>query len=479
MYLNEIDPNYLIENTQFECKVKLDEKNPLSWVKTVGGFANSKGGIIYLGVEDKTNKLIGFTKEEIDKEKNLFYNQIKQHMANIPTILSNVIPYKINGSERYLLKFVIKESEIKPIIIKFNEMPMIFKRRDGYTNAATIEEISQMSLSFKSPSFDEQVTDITYRREDFSDFFNFYSIRNNGNYPTDKELGSIGFFNNDMKLKRGAYLFSDNYKGEETKVVCSLYRGITRGDDYIISSNSYSGNLIRVYNFINEYIQARMNHGFIKMSDRRVDVDSYPNRALFEAIINSLAHRDYFLSNSQISVDLFQNRISISSPGSLFNTGDLDMTFDLHALLSSRRNELISKIFVFSKAMEAKGTGFEKIEDDYKNADSYHKPYIFSKNNQFTIILPDLTNENGVMVDSDRIIIVNKIENSSRFDSSILSYCYSIKRTAKEISEYVHASNSTFFRNILQNLVNQKYLDVSKEGNTSVYLSNQDIVKLK
>lgn len=48
------------------------------------------------------------------------------------------------------------------------------------------------------------------------------------------------------------------------------------------------------------------------------------------------------------------------------------------------------------KAMEDKGTGFEKILEDYKNVDLKYKPFIFAKNNQFSIVLPDLTNKDGV-----------------------------------------------------------------------------------
>ena len=48
------------------------------------------------------------------------------------------------------------------------------------------------------------------------------------------------------------------------------------------------------------------------------------------------------------------------------------------------------------KAMEDKGTGFEKILEDYKNVDLKYKPFIFAKNNQFSIVLPNLTNKDGV-----------------------------------------------------------------------------------
>ena len=49
-----------------------------------------------------------------------------------------------------------------------------------------------------------------------------------------------------------------------------------------------------------------------------IGVDAYPARALFEGIINAIAHRDYFLDGTQIQVDMFKNRLEISSPGSFF-----------------------------------------------------------------------------------------------------------------------------------------------------------------
>ena len=45
------------------------------------------------------------------------------------------------------------------------------------------------------------------------------------------------------------------------------------------------------------------------------NIDAYPQRALFEGIVNAIAHRDYFLDGTQIQVDMFKDRLEISSPG--------------------------------------------------------------------------------------------------------------------------------------------------------------------
>ena len=71
MIPQDVFSQYDVENNKFECKSRLDKENVLGWLKTIDGFANGTGGIIFLGVEDKTNKLIGYDASDIDKEKQL------------------------------------------------------------------------------------------------------------------------------------------------------------------------------------------------------------------------------------------------------------------------------------------------------------------------------------------------------------------------------------------------------------------------
>ena len=59
MFLEEIIDNVQLENDKFECKGILNREDVIGWLKTIAGFANASGGDFYIGVEDKTNKLIG------------------------------------------------------------------------------------------------------------------------------------------------------------------------------------------------------------------------------------------------------------------------------------------------------------------------------------------------------------------------------------------------------------------------------------
>ncbi len=479
MILTDIYPEFSVENGTYESKVRLDRDNILGWLKTIAGFSNAKGGYFVVGVEDKTNKLIGFALDELDKEKLFFYNQIKEHFDTLPEIESNTVGYEINGNKRYILIFHILESHIKPVILKMQGAPLIYMRRDGYTNYATVEEIMKMAKYSINPKYDKDKTDITFDFNNFTKLKQFY-FENTQKELTIKDLESINFYDENNKLYKGSNLFRDDYDGKDLHVVFCLYEGFTRGDNVILSTNEFKGNAIDCYKFLYDNVNFRMNHGFVKKDTTRVDTDAYPKRSLFEAIINSIAHKDYYIEGSSIYVNMFKDRLVISSPGSPYGMDELDKTYNFSSFASKRRNELICAIFVLCHAMEAKGTGFEKIIDDYKNQDEKHKPFIYSKNNQFSIVLPDLTYSEGVNVDNESIVIQAKINNTTRFDISVLSYCFSSSHSTKEISEYLNISNSTYLRKqVIANLVNQSFLLESKKGNKVVYSTNKDKVSLK
>ena len=91
--------------------------------------------------------------------------------------------------------------------------------------------------------------------------------------------------------------------------------------------NRFQGNIVDTINFIMEFVKQRMNHTFLKLANSRVTIDAYPERALFEGVINAIAHRDYFLDGTQIQVDMFKDRLEISSPGSFYQGEKIKKTY--------------------------------------------------------------------------------------------------------------------------------------------------------
>ncbi|MBQ0050944.1 MAG: putative DNA binding domain-containing protein [Treponema sp.] len=479
MLLDELIDISAIETVNMETKLKLDRTNVEGWLKTIAGFSNASGGKFFIGVEDGTNKLIGFDRNGADKERNFFNNQINEHIFPRPLYHISFIRYENNQRELFVIQVDVKESPVKPIILKFNNVPSIYMRREGFTNGATYEEIISMSIQSQKAQYDVTDSDLNYNRADFSKLLQFYSEHNEGKDLSDKALASLGFFNKDKKLKNGAFLFADGCKDSKTEVMCSVFSGFNKGSERVVTVNRFTGCLTDSLAFMMEFVKQRMNHSFIKHADGRENIDSYPERALFEGFINAIAHRDYFLDGTQIQLDMFKDRLEISSPGSFYQGEKIGKTYDLSNVISKRRNELICGILVKCNVMEAAGTGFDKISQDYEKADSNHKPFIYSTSDHFTLVLPDLTFTEGVS-GGKALLKIDFIpaKNATEHDEKVLAYCFEKSRKVAEIANFLGLSNSSYLREkILQNLESQGYLIKITSGRTNLYRTNPDLVK--
>lgn len=480
MFLEEIVEGIQIENDKFECKSILNRDDVVGWLKSIAGFANASGGDFYIGVEDKSNKLIGFDRKKVDNERNYFNNQINEHLVPRPQMNISFIRYEIKKKERFIIRVHIPESVIKPVILKYKNIPSIFMRRDGFTNGATYEEIIEMSIKSKNTQYDIMASDVKYNPEKFSMLRKFYSEHNEGKELKEKALQSLGFYNGEGYLLNGAVLFSDDYNEKKTEVQCSVFSGFNKGSERIVTINRFSGNIISVINYMMDFVNQRMNHSMIKLNDTRINVDAYPKRALFEGVINSIAHRDYFLDGTQIQVDMFKDRLEISSPGGFYRGEKLGKTFDLSGIISKRRNELITGILVSCNVMEAAGTGFDKIMEEYEKEDIKHKPYIYSSSDHFTLVLPDLTYENGVGDSSIPMLNFVPVPNGTEHDGKVLSFCYYQARKVSEIAKYLEVSDSTYLRKqVLGNLEKNGYLEKNKVSRAMFYKTKPEMVELK
>ena len=477
MYLEEIIEDVQLESDRFDCKSKLNRDDVIGWLKTIAGFANASGGDFYIGVEDKTNKLIGFDRTAADNERNYFNNQVNEHLVPRPQMTISFVRYEIKGKERFIIRVHVWDSAIKPVILKYKNIPSIFMRRDGFTNGATYEEIIEMSVKSKNTQYDILTSDVKYDTSKFTMLREFYSAHNDGKVLTEKALQSMGFYNEEGLLANGALLFADDYQEKKTEVQCSVFSGFNKGSERIVTINRFHGNIISVINYIMEFVTQRMNHSMIKLGDTRKNIDAYPQRALFEGVINAVAHRDYFLDGTQIQVDMFKDRLEISSPGSFYRGEKFGKTYDLSGIISKRRNELIASVLVSCNVMEAAGTGFDKIVEEYKDENEAHRPYIYSSSDHFTLVLPDLTYMDGVEDSSCPVLMFAPVENGTEYDDKVLSFCYYQAHKVSEIAEFLGISDSTYLRKqVLGNLVAQGYLEASKISRAMYFKTNPDMV---
>jgi predicted HTH transcriptional regulator len=71
----------------------------------------------------------------------------------------------------------------------------------------------------------------------------------------------------------------------------------------------------------------------------RIDIPQYDLAAVFEAIVNAVAHRDYAQHGTRIRLHLFANRLELSTPGGLPDSLSID-SMDANSI--SRNETLVN-----------------------------------------------------------------------------------------------------------------------------------------
>ena len=126
-------------------------------------------------------------------------------------------------------------------------------------------------------------------------------------------------------------------------------------------------------------------------------------------------------------------------------------------------------------------SGFDKIMQDYEATDEAHKPFISSDGENFTLTLPDLTFQKGVVgEDNENPDVIMPCHPFSEYDERVLSCCYTKPRSIIEIASFLGIMPSTYLRkNILEKLVEAGYLFASKKGRAAYYKTITSKVELK
>ena len=485
MIFEDLKINQNIETKKIEFKGTIGEGKDedgdcieKGWLKTITAFANSSGGTMYIGVENGTHKIMSYTYDELDKITLMVRRQIKNRIE--PHINYEIKEIKIPLEDRYILSITVYRNKILPVFLHIKEAALVYIRYFGSTILANSEQIKELVLLSEDVTYDGFITDIKYKKDYFSSLFKKANSKR-GEELTEKILFSSNLIDSNNYLRKGALLFKDDYDGTLTRLDCTIYPGIDKGSRVFVNAKTFCGPILNVidetYNFIDTYY----NGGYSKDDTGRKEIINYPKRSLFEGLVNAFAHRNYFIFNSQIQVDIFKDRLEIASPGSLLINVDSDKIYNIADLRPTRRNEIIARILETCHYMENQGTGFDIICSEYKSHDEAHRPFIKINPDSFILVLPNLTYEPGIVEDDNYLPNVYVEHNGlTERDYKILSFCYMKSRTLKEIAVFINMQVSSYLRNdIMQKLINKQYIIYFDSKTKPKYLANRDYVLVK
>lgn len=483
MKINELLPNINSENYNVEFKARLlsgvdkqKNDNELKWLKEIVAFANTQGGILFVGVNDKTHELEPLSSSEIDEEAKLLYQKVEERIE--PDIRFKIVEIPLGNAypDQAILRIDISKSNKTPVYVHANGIPVCYIRQFGRVKIASPEQIADLVVKSTRIAYDLILTSETYRQEDYRKMRIKYEEKNPGKSMDEKTLISFGFMDEGGHLSKGSLLFKDDCADSITLAKCSVYPGFDKGGDVVTASESYEGCLLDVIDKVMNFIMNHSTVGYRKTEDSRIDLSSFPKRALFEGVINAFAHRNYFIFGSEIQFDIFKDRLEITSPGSLLGGKNLEQEKQISKIMPKRRNELICKIFESLHMMEAKGTGFDRISEVYSGAMESQKPFVSCNDDYFALTLPDLTFQKGVIGEDNPYPEIHLLRGiASPYDEKILSCCYIKERSILEIAAFLQISPSSHLRNdILGRLVQEGYLFKRQKGKAFFYLTNRE-----
>ncbi len=455
-YLVEILDKSEFENKEYEYKLKLESEVDKieKWAKTIVAFSNCIGGTIFVGVNND-GIAIGLNKKEIDETKKLVLRTIDRYI--FPHVEVEFETYKIKDS---LYVLGIKVEFVNEIVIfkidDYNEK--VYVRENGSSVPASISKI--LKLGKRKFGIDNQLLSEQYQKNKFKKFNDLSKkFRLDEKEPTIELLMSNEVVNKDGRITKGLKMFSDEYNEDDTLLVCRLWNGYDKGVNESLDIKEFKGSISYIFDETIKFISRNSRSGFIKMNNgSRLDTQSYPEIAIREAVVNALAHRDYSIEGTQIDVDIYKDRLEITSPGSWL-LDKKTSEFDLRHIPSIRRNKIICNCFQSIGLMEKSGSGLKKIVDSYKN---FKAPKIEGNDDFFVITLFDILADKK---DTDY--------SGSKYDALILDFCSDVARSREEIQEFLgYSSRSHFMSDVMKPLIekglivqtapsksrNQKYL---------------------
>jgi ATP-dependent DNA helicase RecG len=334
---------------------KRDLTSPQNILKTLIAFANTAGGVLLIGVEDKTHEPIGVT-DPLDEEERLC-NLIADSIT--PRLVPNVEMTTVEGKTLLVVEVFLSGS--RPHWLKAEGLENGVYVRLGCTNRqADRELIAELHRSVEGIAFDEQP--MPGLSVDDLDLGAMKALFRDRRDLGENDLLTLRLLIHDQKrlvpTKGGILLFGKERERyfPDAWVQCGRFVGKDKADifDHIELRDHLPEAVESIMLFLKKHAMRRADFSNI----RRKDVWSIPLGILREAVINALVHTDYSQRGAPIRIAFFDDRIEIENPGILLPGMTIE---DMKQGISKIRNPVIARVFRELNLIEQWGSGVPRM----------------------------------------------------------------------------------------------------------------------
>ena len=347
------------ESKNVEYKVTLPDKSE-KYMKTIVAFANTQGGKLIVGIDDKTHEIVGVENEILFQVMDGIANAISD--SCVPQIIPDIEPQTVDG--KTVIVVSVEAGKNRPYYLKSKGKENgTYIRVAGTSRQAFPEKIRELEMEGARISWDELIC-VGYPVSDEAterlcqDIESFREKAGMTEHSVKKEQlinWKILKQSEEQVMATNAYalLTSDYFPFSKTQ--CAVFKGTDRA--VFLDKREFTGPIYAQIESAVDFVLRNIRLG--ARIDGLVRKEKYelPLEAIREMIINAHCHRN-LLDESCIQVAVYDDRLEVTSPGGLYNGLTYEEVMNGHSKI---RNKAIANIFSQMGLVEAWGSGIKRI----------------------------------------------------------------------------------------------------------------------
>ncbi len=320
------------EDATIEFKREMPRRDSVA--DEIAAFANTRGGVILIGVDDNS-EIVGLDLQQLNRVEKTVVEICEDSIEPAVPIFTE----KLRIDDKNLLKIEVPRS-----LFVHKTSNGYFARQGSSKREMPTDQLAgllQSRSQARNITFDEQLVPNTHKETLKESLYRRFITENATEADIENLLlkrSLLAQEGREIRASVAGVLMCHETPDDflyNSFIQAVYYSGKVKDANYQIDAKDFRGPLdqqiIDAFKFVQKHnaISARKEIG-------RIDRPQYSMRAVFEAIVNAVVHRDY----SKIRLFMFRDRLELYSPGALANT----LTIDKLRYSQATRNELLSRL---------------------------------------------------------------------------------------------------------------------------------------
>jgi ATP-dependent DNA helicase RecG len=466
----------LSENTKIEYKsiqkIRKGDSGFKELAVTCVCLANAQGGIIAIGIEDKSKEPLPdqkITQEEL----NSTVTKLRTLSYNVGISNSEVLTHK-NGGEYF-------ELNIYPSLktIATTSDGKVFIRIADQCQAARSEDLTRLASEKDAFQWELQLRNLTLIDENIGNLEEFCKdirksdrVKSHIKEMSDKEIGEHYHLIDNGKLANlGVLWIGSSLQRSRLSFPITVQYIVYDENEEKIRKESWHDNKMNpkelIHDIERQAVELTYFHEFPQGLFRN-RIRHYDEKLIRELLINAIAHKHYTISGD-IFIEVYPDRVEFTNPGGL----PLGVTpyNILHTRM--RRNPYLITILHDLKLMEGEGTGYDLIYE-IDSRDSKPFPEIFSDFNYMRV------SQSSKILDEDAVLLLDFIAQHYTLSQKEFTVLGIIARHKKigspKLSKELQLTEDDRLRNYVSRLMELKILLSRNYGKGTEYLINPTLI---